>query len=130
MSAEVSYSCTRSRYKDLIKARREALASFVAQRRLATCPLHTALCETNENRISSALARVYAGWKKRGSRGRNKRLSIPHVCKQFSLNIVRLYDQRRRNVSVKYLIAFAIERTKWCYRYHYCCSTYVLLRVF
>lgn len=70
---------TRSRGRDLIKARREAPGSFVAQRPPATCPLHTALCETGECRIRVAWLVFTSDERNAGSRGRNKRLSIGHV---------------------------------------------------
>ena len=44
---------------------------------------------------------------------RTQQAAIDSARKQFSLDIARLYGQRRQaDVSVKYLIAFAVGRTK------------------
>lgn len=111
---EVSHSCTRSRGRDLIKARREAW-SFVAQRPPATCPLHTALCETGECRIRVAWLVFTSDERNAGSRGRNKRLSIEHVNSFRHILSVYTTLRRRRDVSVKYLTAFTIGWTKWLF---------------
>lgn len=87
---EVSYSCTRSRGRDLIKARREALV-FRCTKATGYVPFAHGSVRNRRMPDSSGLARVYVGWKKRWF-ARTQQAAIDWARKQFSLYIVRLYD--------------------------------------